>query len=265
MTEPEPVVLAELDRVGAVRRLDYDHATALAATKLVEVRPEGGEHWRLLPAGRVGVVRIGDLEVRVQPKTGIARLLFLLGYAADPGFRPEDVAGVPEPDLWPALAESLARQVERALGPGVLQGYVTIDESLPLVRGRIRVADQMARRPGLPLPLEVRYDEYAPDIPENQLIRSALRRMLAVPGLRRELSARLAHLDGRLDGSQVIPPRAPLPLWRPTRLNERYQSALRLAELVLRNMSARPGQEASRSLASLFPCGRSMSSSWEPR
>ena len=41
-----------------------------------------------------------------------------------------------EPELWPALAESVARQVERALRPGVLQGYVTLDEALPLVRGR---------------------------------------------------------------------------------------------------------------------------------
>ena len=207
----------------------------------MEVRPEGGGQWRLLPAGRVGVVRIGDLEVRVQPKIGIARLLFLLGYAADPGFRPEDVAGVPEPDLWPALAESLARHVERALGPGVLQGYVTIDESLPLVRGRIRVADQISRRPGMPLPLEVRYDEYASDIPENQLIRTALRRMLTVPGLRRDLSARLAHLDGRLDGVHVLLPGTTLPIWRLTRLNARYVAALRLAEIVLRNQSAEPG------------------------
>ena len=87
MTEQEPVVLAELDRMGAVRQLDDDHAAALATTRLVEVRPEGGGHWRLLPAGRVGAVRIGDLEVRVQPKTGIARLLFLLGYAADAGLQ----------------------------------------------------------------------------------------------------------------------------------------------------------------------------------
>jgi 5-methylcytosine-specific restriction enzyme subunit McrC len=241
VTKQEPVVLAELDRTGAVRQLDDDHASALATTRLVEVRPEGGGQWRLLPVGRVGVVRIGDLDVRVQPKTGIARLLFLLGYATDPGFRPEDVAGVPEPDLWPALAESLARHVERALGPGVLQGYVTIGESLPLVRGRIRVADQIARRPGLPLPLEVRYDEYAPDIPENQLIRTALRRMLAVPGLRKDLSARLAHLDGQLDGVQVLLSGTTLPIWRLTRLNARYAAALRLAEIVLRNQSAEPG------------------------
>ena len=81
----------------------------------------------------------------------------------------------------------------------------------------------------------------APDIPENRLIRSALRRMLAVPGLRRDFSARLAHLDGRLEGVQVLPPGAALPTWRLTRLNARYAAALRLAEIVLRNQSAEPG------------------------
>ncbi|MGI8451390.1 MAG: 5-methylcytosine restriction system specificity protein McrC, partial [Streptosporangiaceae bacterium] len=41
--------------------------------------------------------------------------------------------------------------------------------------------------------------------------------------------------------TQVIPPKAPLPPWRPTRLNQRYQPALRPAELVLRNASAETG------------------------
>jgi 5-methylcytosine-specific restriction enzyme subunit McrC len=91
------------------------------------------------------------------------------------------------------------------------------------------------------LPLEVRYDEYAPDIPENRLIRTALRRLAAVPGLRPDLRSRLAHLDGRLDGVQVLPAGTPLPTWRLTRLNARYAAALRLAEIVLRNQSAEPG------------------------
>lgn len=241
MTTAQSVSLAELDKAGSVQRLGDDHVSALSTTGLVEVRPEGGGWWRILPTGKVGAVRVGTLDVQVQPKVGIARLLFLLGYAMDPGFRPEDVTAKPEPDLWPALAESLIRQTERALAPGVLQGYVSVDESLPLIRGRIRFADQFARRPALPLPIEVRFDEYATDIPENQIIRTALRRMMAVPRLPVSARARLAHLDGRLDGVRVLPPGAPLPAWRINRLNARYGAALRLAQLVLRHQSAEPG------------------------
>jgi 5-methylcytosine-specific restriction enzyme subunit McrC len=90
----------------------------------------------------------------------------------------------PVPGLWPALAESLIRQAERALAPGVLQGYLSVDESRPLVRGRIRFADQFVHRPAVPLSIEIRFDEYAADILENQIIRAAQRHMMAVPPCR---------------------------------------------------------------------------------
>ncbi|MDI6103404.1 restriction endonuclease [Actinoplanes sp. NEAU-A12] len=240
MSEP-PIVLAELDLIGVRRRLDDDTANALTATGLLETRPDGAGWWRLTPTGKVGAVRIGGLDVRVQPKAGITRLLFLLGYALDPGFRAFDSTADAEPDLWPALAESLVRQAEHALAPGVLQGYLRVDEALPLVRGRIRFADQFARRPGMLLPIEVRYDEYATDIAENRILRTALRRMTAVPRLPAAARSRLAHLDSRLDGVRVLAPGATAPAWRPSRLNARYVPALRLAEIILRHQSAEPG------------------------
>jgi hypothetical protein len=57
----------------------------------------------------------------------------------------------------------------------------------------------------------------------------------------RDLWSRLAHLDGRLDGVQVLPAGAPLPAWRRTRLNARYAGVLRLAEIVLRKTAATRG------------------------
>ena len=240
------IVLDELEREGRVVELPEGVAALLVDTELVDARPEGGGQFRLLPRGRVGTVRIGDLQVQVTPKekVGLSQLIFLLGYAADPGFRPEDVAGITEPDLWPALAESIARQAERAVGHGVLQGYATVEDALRTVRGRIRMSDQITRHPGLMVPLEVTYDEYTSDIPENQILRSALRRMLAVPGIRPGVRARLAHVDGRLDGVTVLNRRTPLPQWTPSRLNGRYQPALRLSEVVLRHQSVEAGDGA---------------------
>lgn len=242
----EPIVLDELDAVGRAVEISETSAALLARTGLLEVRPEIGGRFRLLPRGRVGAARVGDLQVQVTPKdkVGLSQLIFLLGYAADPGFRPEDVAGINEPDLWPALAESVARQAERAVGHGVLQGYATVEDALRTVRGHIRISDQIARRPGFMVPLEVTYDEYTTDIAENQILRSALRRMLAVPGIRADLRARLAHIDSRLQGVSVLSARSPLPQWTPSRLNGRYQPALRLSEVVLRHQSVEAGDGA---------------------
>lgn len=241
MDVPRRYELAENDRTGVHAVLTAAQVAYLHDTGLVDIRHRAnGEVW-LLPQRRVGAVHVDGVDVSVRPKVGIARLLFLLGYAKAPGFQPDDVDGIEHDELWPAIAETVCRHAERALAAGVLQGYVTEVAALAVVRGRIHVGDQIARRPGMWLPLECGYDEYSADIPENQLLRAAIRRMLAVPGVPTSMRARLRHLDGRLDGVSPLNPGAPLPVWRPTRLNARYRAALHLAGLVLRAVSFEVG------------------------
>lgn len=244
MAELRSVRLDELDADGVVVELSDAEARELSASLLVEVRPERGGGWRLLPnGGRVGAVRVGDglqVEVRPKEKVGIRHLLFLLGYARDPGFRDDDVVADADDELWPALAHSLTQSVGRALSRGVLQGYRSAEESLTTIRGRIRFDDQIRARPGLLMPIEVTYDDFTVDTAENRLLRAALRTMLAVPRLDDAVRRELLHLDLRLEGVAVLPRGAQIPPWVPSRLNQRYQPALRLAEIVLRNCSARP-------------------------
>jgi 5-methylcytosine-specific restriction enzyme subunit McrC len=45
---------------------------------------------------------------------------------------------------------------------------------MPAVWGRVRMASQVRSRAGLPLPVEIAYDDYTPDILENQLLRTAV-------------------------------------------------------------------------------------------
>lgn len=252
MTQPRFVRLDELDSIGRIVELSDEQATVLAQTKLVDVQPTGAGTWRVFPNGRVGSVRVGDIQIDVSPKdrVGLTQLLFLLGYAADPGFRDEDVVGVEHGDLWPALGLSLTRLVDRALGQGVLQGYRTVEESLRTIRGRIRFEDQVRVRQGLLVPIEVTYDEFSIDIPENQILRAAVRTMAGVPGLDGTVRRRLVHLDARLEGVTVLPPGTTVPPWRPSRLNERYQPALRLAEVVLRHAATKSGQGGKLQMAS---------------
>lgn len=234
------VVLDELDTDGTIVTAEVSVAAALTNTGLVTVEPAGVDRWRVKPCGMVGAVDVGPLRVRVIPKDKVrlSRLLFLLGYAHDPGLRPEDITVDDDDDLLPVLAESLARQVEYATAAGVLQGYVTVEDAERTVRGRIRIGDQIATRPGLLLPLEVTYDDYTADIAENRILRTALRLMRSLPRVDDAVRARLTHLDMRLDGVRLLTGGALVPVWRSSRLNERYHSALRLAELTLRHCSA---------------------------
>lgn len=177
------VVLDELSG-GTVERLDPASAAYVNGSGLANASPLGMGLYRIEPVGKVGAVRTPTVQLEVRPKErlGLARLLFLLGYAVDQGFREDSVAAVEEADLWSALAESLAQLSDRALSRGVLQGYLNVDESLRTVKGRIRISDQISRRPGMLVPLEVSYDEFTEDIAENRILRAALERMSQVPG-----------------------------------------------------------------------------------
>jgi len=237
------LVLDELSS-GLVERLDAPSASVLNSSGLAKASPMGMGLYRIEPVGKVGSVRTATVQLDVRPKDrlGLGRLLFLLSYAGEQGFRPELVAASEDRDLWSALAESLAQLAERALGRGVLQGYLSVDESLRTVKGRIRISDQISRRPGMLVPLEVSYDEFTEDIAENRILRAALERMGQVPGVRPEVLGRLRQLKGKLDGVTRLPAGAPVPPWKPTRMNLRYHPVLRLAELILRNASAEAGE-----------------------
>src|SRR5690606_18903773 len=116
------------------------------------------------------VARIDALQVVIRPKIDINRLVFLMGYGRNQKHWRSDVVSLdPELELPEALADAFLALTRRALGQGLLKGYVTVEESLPVLRGRIRESEQLRRRFGRAVPLEVRYDEYSVDIPENQL------------------------------------------------------------------------------------------------
>lgn len=237
------LVLDELSG-GIVERLDSATAAFVNSSGLAKASPMGMGLYRIEPVGKVGSVRTSTLQLDVRPKDrlGLSRLLFLLGYAGEQGFRADSVAAAEDRELWSALAESLAQLAERALGRGVLQGYLTVDESLRTVKGRIRISDQISRRPGMLVPLEVSYDEFTEDIAENRILRAALERMGQVPRVRPEVLSRLRQLKGKLDAVTRLPAGAPPPAWTPSRKNVRYHSVLRLAELILRKASAEAGE-----------------------
>ncbi len=194
--------------------------------------------WTVGPNGRVGAARIGDVVVRVRPKVPIARLLFLLGYSVHGAAWQASAVPLDESaDLVPAIAEALWRQVSHAIGQGLLPGYVSVEESSLVLRGRLLESAQLARHHGLPLPLEIQHDEFTVDIAENQILRTACERMLLVPRVAVETQVRLRRLLREFGDVATIRRGDPVPSWQPTRLNARYHVALRLAEMVLRATS----------------------------
>lgn len=237
------IVLHENSKSGAAVPLTPAQRNYLEKSGLVTVRATGSGHTLVPRSKRVGAVHAHGLDVLVLPKVSIPRLLFMVGYAINPGFRPENVEGVEADGLWAIVAETLCRNAERALARGVLRGYSTAEATSAVLRGRIRLSDQITRWPGRTTPMEITHDEFTADIAENRLLRAAIRRMLKVPGVDADISRRLRHLDNQLSGIPLPAPGAVIDSWRPTRLNAAYHAALRIADLVVRTLSFEVGED----------------------
>ncbi|HVA23231.1 MAG TPA: restriction endonuclease [Chloroflexota bacterium] len=236
------MTLIELDELGPAAELPLipGQGQLLARSGVVSAAPSPYTpgQWQVGPAGKVGAARIGDIEIIIKPKVSISRLLFLLGYSQHgTAWQPEAVPLAEAADLVPAIAQALWRQTQRAIHQGLLPGYILVEESSQVLRGRLRESEQLHRHHGLPLPLEIRHDEFSLDIPENQLLRAACERMLTVPRVDAESQRRLRRLLRDFADITPLSRGDPIPTWLPTRLNARYHTALRLADLVLRATS----------------------------
>ena len=198
----------------------------------------------LTPGSTVGAVEIGDLSVLIKPKIPIPQLLSLVCYAMSRFVPQRGLFDFPREYALPdVLALALASAARRAFSRGLLRGYRTEEEALHTVRGRIMFAEQIRRRYGIALPVEVRYDEFTDDIPANRLVKAAAYRLggmqLRWPAARTGLGWVAAMLDNV--SLMEFPPNA-VPEVRFDRLNEHYREVIALSRLVLRHSAFESGR-----------------------
>lgn len=223
--------------------LTVDQRDALKeAVSGLSITPAPGEsdRYTLKPGSTVGAVEVDDLSVLIRPKIEVKQLISLACYRDWRDSVQSSDFNFPEKWALPdVIAAMFAAAAEKAFARGLLHGYVEREEALQTVRGRIRFDEQIRRRFGLPLPVEVRYDEFTDDVPENRLVKAANRRLRRA-GLRdtarsRKTRRRLGRIDALLDGVSLCdyPPNA-VPKVKFDRLNQHYKRVVELARLILR-------------------------------
>jgi 5-methylcytosine-specific restriction enzyme subunit McrC len=245
----------EIDPVSAwskqERALPADVAAELAATDIVKVIPlPTPGRWTIETDSRIGII-IGDgWELRIRPHLAIPKLMFLLAYTLRPDGWRDAITGMDvEQDVVEALASGFSLHAHRAIQRGLLRDYVAIEERRNDLRGRVRFGDQLARLQGLALPLEVSYDDFTADIPENRMLLTAAE-ILLLRRIPSQARSKLLRLRALLEEVTVLPDHRGAKLPAVTRLNRQYEPALVLAKLILDGTSLR--QDAGRTQATSF-------------
>ena len=215
------------------------------------IEPVLGEDgaYSLTPGSTIGALEIGNLSVSILPKLDISRVLFLASYALG-AFKLREMERFnfeEAPSLVEALALALAAAARRAFASGLLHGYRTEEEAMHTVRGRVRITEQIRRRFGVPLPLEVRYDEFTDDITANRLVKAAATRLGRMRVRSPQSRAGLRWVSARLENVSLVEFQAnAIPKVAFDRLNAHYHEVVALSRLVLQHTSFEIGRGGNR-------------------
>jgi 5-methylcytosine-specific restriction enzyme subunit McrC len=191
----------------------------------------------------VGVVRLTNLEVRVVPKLvgenlGVLRMLeYSSGLGALARLESaRTLAADRDGSLIDLLALLLAEGSIDIAKRGILHDYVTHEESLAVVRGRLLPYEQVVRHYGQVHQLECRFDELETDIPENQILAAglAIANRVAVDDHARRIAARAHSIFSEVaDPSAAITSPVQVDY---NRRNEHYRSVHVIAQMFLRSL-----------------------------
>lgn len=230
----------ELAEYATLRNVPFERSElaslrAIAPSIAVSPSVERADAYDLTPGSYVGAVSLEDIALTIRPKFPMRNVFFLISYATDPrGWRDDDFDFDRDSLLVDTMARGFLRNVRRSIRRGLLHGYLSVEEALKTIRGRIDFSALITRRFTRYPPIDVSYDEYSVDIEENRLIRAAIHRLLALRPRSLGLVAELRALDGVFD--DVNPPsyaRGQIPQIEFTRLNEHYRSSVVLSRLIL--------------------------------
>jgi 5-methylcytosine-specific restriction enzyme subunit McrC len=227
--------LREADQPIAVE-MPREVALALIDAQVASIAPTADDGvWSVKSVQRVGAIRVAGYEVHIAPKLPIGRLLHMLSYAKDPtrGWRDDDVQLDHDTDLIDAIAHVYVVALRRSIARGLLQGYRHVSEASNTVRGRIDFAEQIKRHGGLPAPIEVTYDEYTIDVPENQILASAIDRLLRLPRLASATRRRLRHEQTLFAEVSRVPQGMRISRTVLDRRTAHYRGAIDIAHLIL--------------------------------
>ena len=194
--------------------------------------------YSLTAQNMVGTLVVDDLRILIRPKIRPENLFLLLEVGLPPkAWRQESFDYTTSADLLPSIIAFFARTLANTLARGLLRSYRPEEERLIALRGRIDVASQF-RQAGAQLPVACRYDEYTPDIFENRYVKAAANLAVRVPRVKTEDRRRLLRQIAALEDVSDTSVRAEdLDRLLFTRLNAHYEPALRLARLLLSNLT----------------------------
>lgn len=213
-----------------VEALDADVAQKIQRTGIVELSRKVSGEFVFKADSKIGFISVQGVQVNVSPRFPIYNIFYFLGLSQELKFDKEQVQISESSDFLTVLFQSFVQSVSFATRKGLISGYVNLEDTLQVLKGRIDFSRQFKRNPGSYYPFEISFDDFVEDIPENQILKKALQVSLKFGLRNRNLRNQAQNLLFNFKDVSEIDRS---PSWTQSRLNLHYRNALNLAELII--------------------------------
>jgi 5-methylcytosine-specific restriction enzyme subunit McrC len=239
LSQPRTLLLTE--RRPHVARLDPADVAYLLEhhRRHLEVLPTGRrDRYRITALGCAGVLTAPMCRFVIQPKIPLVNLFAVLDPLTDVPAGRDRIAPQTGTEALEFVAGQLSRRMAERVAAGLHRAYRECREQGTMLHGRLDLSAQLRQAPGRKDQLHSQYDELAPDVPCNQVVKACAERLVVSPMLRTEVRAALRQALVGFEGVSSVPlsPR----LWElveTERLPVEYHSLLNLCRLLAESLT----------------------------
>lgn len=223
--------LIELDEYEEklLPKVSKEVAAAINETGFITVEPTFEEESIFRADSKIGIVRVGDIQIKVMPKFPVNNLFYLLGLHDGIKFESDSVNIEESRDITDLIFESFLRNVIASTSRGLLTDYRRVEETSKVLHGRILIGEQLKKRQGHMYPVEVSFDEFTDNIPENIELNMAITKAMKFGNLTTTQHRDFRHVSRRF--SEIDTSKSNFN-WTKSRHNTHYWNSLVLADLI---------------------------------
>ena len=233
LTESDARLLNDLGRRLASSSTYWrQDQTEASAPKSVIRCTFDGSAWAVFFQNVIGVVKVNDLQITINPKIPLMHFLYLMGYSDFlPRFVAESVEVTEANDLLELIAHWFIWTVEAILRRELVHDYMELQDELSAIRGQLDSLQTAQKFYAGRLGFECLYDEFSQDTPLNRLLRAATARTAGQPSFSAALRRRAFRALERFGAISSL--RSADLLARTDRRTAHYADGIRLAYLLL--------------------------------
>jgi hypothetical protein len=169
-------------------------------TSAIKCVRAGDGRWRVRVDNAVGVVRVGNVQIVVEPKIPLSHLLYLMAEAGSlPRLDEERASLAADQSLWALVAAWFTASAESLLRRGLIRDYQETRQDLSLIRGRVQPPRTATNFYVGRVAFDCEFDEFDIDTPLNRIVLAAARAVASSVLLASDVRRRAMSIAVRMD------------------------------------------------------------------